>query len=154
MTITPRLLVFSSLFPSAVRPSAGVFIRERMFRVGQTLPLLVVSPVPWFPLQGLIRYWRPHFRPQPAHFEEQQGFQVYYPRFCSLPALLKRFDGFFMAVGCVPLLYKLKQEFDFNLIDAHFAYPDGYAATVLAAWFKVPSTITLRGTELPTSKMP
>ena len=46
---TPRLLVFSSLFPSAVQPNAGLFIRERMFRVGKHLPIVVVAPQPWFP---------------------------------------------------------------------------------------------------------
>ena len=69
----PKLLVYCSLFPSNKRPNAGVFIRERMFRVGQQLPIFVVSPVPWFPLQGIIRLWKPHFRPQPNKFEIQQG---------------------------------------------------------------------------------
>jgi glycosyltransferase involved in cell wall biosynthesis len=154
MDKTPRLIVYSSLFPSAIRPGAGVFIRERMFRVGQTIPLVVVSPVPWFPLQSLIRVWRPHFRPQPAKYEEQSGVQVFYPRFFSLPGILKSLDGLFMAIACIPLLYKLKREFKFNLIDSHFAYPDGYAATVLGRFFKVPVTITLRGTELRVSKDP
>ncbi|MDT8425650.1 MAG: glycosyltransferase [Methyloprofundus sp.] len=148
----PKLLVYCSLFPSKKRPNAGVFIRERMFRVGQELPIIVVSPVPWFPFQGLIRYWRPHFRPQPDKFEAQQGVQVYFPRFLSIPGLLKSWDGFFMALGSVSVLFKLKSEF--NIIDAHFAYPDGYAATLLGKWFKVPVTITLRGTEVPLAKMP
>jgi len=152
MDKTPRLVVYSSLFPSAIRPGAGVFIRERMFRVGQTIPLVVVSPVPWFPLQSLIRVWRPHFRPQPAKYEEQSGVQVFYPRFFSLPGVLKSLDGLFMAIASIPLLYRLKREFKFNLIDSHFAYPDGYAATLLGRIFKVPVTITLRGTELRISK--
>ncbi len=147
----PRLLVFCSLFPSKKRPNAGVFIRERMFRVGQQIPIIVVSPVPWFPLQGFIRYWKPHFRPQPEKFEMQQGVQVYFPRFLSIPGLFKSLDGFFMALGCFSTLFKLKKEF--NIIDAHFAYPDGYAATILGKWFKVPVTITLRGTEVPLAKM-
>jgi len=148
----PKLLVYCSLFPSNKRPNAGVFIRERMFRVGQQLPIVVVSPVPWFPLQGIIRYWKPHFRPQPDKFEVQQGVRVYFPRFLSVPGLFKSLDGFFMALGSLPTLIKLKKEF--NLIDAHFAYPDGYAATILGKWFKVPVTITLRGTEVPHAKMP
>lgn len=147
----PKLLVYSSLFPSDKRPNAGVFIRERMFRVGQQLPIVVVSPVPWFPLQGLIRIWKPHFRPQPNKFEIQQDVKVYFPRFLSIPGLFKSWDGFFMALGSLPTLIKLKKEF--NIIDAHFAYPDGYAATILGKWLKVPVTITLRGTEVPLSKM-
>ena len=147
----PKLLVYSSLFPSDKRPNAGVFIRERMFRVGQQLPIIVVSPVPWFPLQGLIRIWKPHFRPQPNKFEIQQGVKVYFPRFLSIPGLFKSWDGFLMALGSLSTLIKLKKEF--NIIDAHFAYPDGYAATILGKWLKIPVTITLRGTEVPLSKM-
>ena len=148
----PKLLVFSSLFPSNKRANAGVFIRERMFRVGQHMPVIVVSPVPWFPLQGIIRYWKPHFRPQPDPYEEQEGVDVYFPRFLSVPGLLKSYDGFFMALGSLSTLIKLREQF--NIIDAHFAYPDGYAATLLGKWLKIPVTITLRGTEVPLSKMP
>jgi len=148
----PKLLVFSSLFPSHKRPNAGVFIRERMFRVNLAIPIVVVSPVPWFPFQGILRYWRPHFRPQPSRYEEQQGIQVYFPRFFSIPGLFKSYDGFFMALGSLPTLFKLRKRF--NIIDAHFAYPDGYAATLLGRWLNVPVTITLRGTEVPLSKLP
>jgi teichuronic acid biosynthesis glycosyltransferase TuaC len=148
----PKLLVFSSLFPSQKRPNAGVFIRERMFRVNQDLPIIVVSPVPWFPCQGLLRYRRPHFRPQPSCYEQQQGISVYFPRFFSIPGLFKSYDGFFMALGSLSTLFKLRKQF--NIIDAHFAYPDGYAATLLGRWLNVPVTITLRGTEVPLSKLP
>ena len=150
----PKLIVFSSLFPSDKRPGAGLFIRERMFRVGKQLPITVISPVPWFPLQSVIRYWKPYFRPQPERYEEQAGVKVYYPRFLSIPGLLKNWDGFFMALGSLALLRKLKKQQGFNLIDANFAYPDGYAATLLGKWFKVPVTITLRGTEVPLSEFP
>ena len=147
----PKLVVYCSLFPSKKRPNAGVFIRERMFRVGQELPIIVVSPVPWFPFQGIIRYWKPYFRPQPDKFEDQQGVQVYFPRFLSIPGIFKSWDGFFMALGSLFTLIKHRNEF--NIIDAHFAYPDGYAATLLGKWLKVPVTITLRGTEVPLAKM-
>lgn len=146
--ITPRLVVFSTLFPHPGQPNAGVFIRERMFRVAKTLPLTVVAPVPWFPLQGLVRLWRPHFRPVAPRHEIQDGIEVWYPRFFSIPGLFKSLDGFFMALGSLPTLLRLKEHFHFNLIDAHFAYPDGYAATLLGRWLKVPVTITLRGTEI------
>jgi teichuronic acid biosynthesis glycosyltransferase TuaC len=150
----PRLIVFSSLFPSSAQPNAGVFIRERMFKVGQHCPLVVVSPVPWFPLQHLLRRYKPGFRPQPPRYENQQGVDVYFPRFFSVPGFFKNLDGFFMALSALTTLYRLKKQFAFNIIDAHFAYPDGYAATLLGKWFNVPVTITLRGTEVPLSRMP
>ncbi|HHM06078.1 MAG TPA: glycosyltransferase family 4 protein [Gammaproteobacteria bacterium] len=149
-----RLLVLSSLFPRPGQEKAGLFIRERMFRVGRVLPLVVVSPVPWFPLQGLIRRWRPHYRPPAPRWERQQGVEVYHPRFLALPGLFRAWDGFCMALACVGLLRRLRRRFDFQLIDAHFAYPDGYAATRLGRWFGVPVCITLRGTEVPHARDP
>jgi glycosyltransferase involved in cell wall biosynthesis len=149
----PKLLVFTTLFPHSGRPNAGLFIRERMFRVGRQLPLIVVSPQPWFPFQGILQSFRPHFRPGAPHHEIQDGIEVFYPRFFSVPGLFKSFDGLFMALGSLFLLRRLKQRFDFDLIDAHFAYPDGYAAVLLGKWLQVPVTITLRGTEVPLSRI-
>ena len=150
----PRLLVFTTLFPHSGQPHAGVFIRERMFRVAQILPLTVVAPVPWFPLQGLIRLFRPHFRPPAPRHEAQQGIDVYHPRFFSIPGFFKSWDGLFMALGSYRLASRLRKQRGFDIIDAHFAYPDGFAATLLGKWLKVPVTITLRGTEVPLSKDP
>lgn len=143
----PSIVVFSSLFPSQIQPGAGLFIRERMFRVGKRLPLSVVAPTPWFPFQDLLRRFRPHFRPGAPKAEIQEGFSVSYPRFLSIPGFFKQFDGLFMALGAFHALRRLKKEGRLDLIDAHFAYPDGYAATLIGGWLKVPVTITLRGTE-------
>lgn len=143
----PHVVTFSSLFPSARQPGAGLFVRERAFRVGQRMPLCVVSPVPWFPLQGLVRRFRPGFRPgAPAH-EKQKGVDVWFPRFLSLPGMLKQWDGWLMAWGAYPRLRALKAQGRLDLIDAHFGYPDGFAAAKLSGWLGVPYTVTLRGTE-------
>ncbi|MEI8570893.1 glycosyltransferase [Methylomonas sp. EFPC1] len=151
---SPRLIVFSSLYPSRVRPNAGVFIRERMSKVAGHCSLVVISPVPWFPLQSLIQWFKPNYRPQPDKYENQDGISVYFPRFLSIPGIGRSWDGFFMAICSFLICRQLKKSFVFNVIDAHFAYPDGYAATLLGKWFKVPVTITLRGTEVPLSKTP
>ena len=150
--VEPRIVVFSTLFPNSAQPNAGVFIRERMFRVGKKLPIIVIAPTPWFPFQNIIRIFKPYFRPPAPAYEEQQGVQVFYPRFLCIPGVFKFMDGFFMALGSIRLMLKLKKCFGFNVIDAHFAYPDGKAATILSRWLRVPVTITLRGTEIRHSK--
>jgi len=65
----------------------------------------------------------------------------------SVPGALKGLDGLFMFLGALPRLRQLKRAGRLDLIDAHFGYPDGYAATLLGRWLNVPVTITLRGTE-------
>lgn len=144
----PRLLVFSTLFPNMAQPGAGVFIRERMFRVAAQMPLVVVAPVPWFPLQGLIRYFRPHFRPPVPRQEVQQGIEVYHPRFFCIPGIFKWLDGLLLALGSYRTVRHLCRSREIQVIDSHFGYPDGYAATLLGRWLSLPVSITLRGTEI------
>jgi len=143
----PAIVTLSSLFPSRLQPNAGPFVRERMFRVGQVLPLCVVAPAPWFPLQSLLSRFRRGFRAGAPAYERQDEFDVWYPRFFSVPGVLKAWDGFFMALGAYPRLAALKRARRLDILDAHFAYPDGYAATLLGRWLRVPVTITLRGKE-------
>lgn len=143
----PHVVVLSSLFPNSRQPGAGLFVRERMFRVGGRLPLAVVAPTPWFPLQHLLARFRPGFRPGAPAFERQHDTDVWFPRFFSVPGVFKRFDGWLMAIGAYARLRRLKREGRLDILDAHFGYPDGYAAGLLGAWLKVPVTVTLRGTE-------
>ncbi|WP_024328381.1 glycosyltransferase [Thioalkalivibrio sp. ALR17-21] len=148
-----KLLVLSRVFPNAVQPTYGVFVRERMFRVAEHIPLVVVAPVAWFPGQGLIRrFWKPHFRPPIPRHEVQDGIDVYHPRFLCIPGIMKWTDAPFLALGILPLVRRLKREQGITAIDSHFIYPDGVAAWLLGRWLGLPWTITLRGTLLRISR--
>jgi glycosyltransferase involved in cell wall biosynthesis len=143
----PRVVVFSSLFPSAQAPTAGTFIRERMFRVAKQVPLVVIAPQAWSPFDGLVRLVRKSFRPMAAEVEVMDGVQVYRPRFFSMPGLFKRYDGWFMAHGASKVFKQVCREFKPTLVDAHFLFPDGYAASRLAKQAGLPLTITIRGSK-------
>ncbi len=143
----PALVVLSTLFPCAHLPLHGVFIKERMFRVAQRLPVTVISPQPWFPLQGLLRLWRPGYRPDRVAFEVMDGVEVHRPRFFSLPGLFRHFDGYFAALASRGLVSRLQKAGRADLLDVHFAYPDGYAGYLLSRWSGLPMMITLRGKE-------
>jgi glycosyltransferase involved in cell wall biosynthesis len=53
----------------------------------------------------------------------------------------------FLFLRLLPLVRSLRREFPFDVIDSHFAYPDGIAAAMLAQVFGCPYVITLRGNE-------
>ncbi len=143
----PHLVVFCSLFPSAVRPLAGSFVRDRMFRVANFLPVTVVSPQAWFPGQSLVRLRHPDYRLSGVPFEVMDDIEVYRPRAGALPGVGRRWDGYAMARAALPVMRRLVAAGRCDIIDAHFAYPDGYAAALLGSWLKLPYCVTLRGTE-------
>jgi glycosyltransferase involved in cell wall biosynthesis len=125
-----------------------------MFRVGRCLPVTVVSPQPWFPLQAIIRWFRPHFRPRLPSYEVDAGVEIFRPRYLSVPGALKWLDGSMMALGAWRTVRRLKRAGRADIIDAHFGYPDGYAAVLTARRVASPVTITMRGTEVRHSRDP
>jgi glycosyltransferase involved in cell wall biosynthesis len=66
--------------------------------------------------------------------------------------LFKSLDAVFLFLSVLPCVRRLRRRFDFDLIDAHFGYPDGVAAVLLAWWFDRPVVITLRGSEMEMSR--
>ena len=50
-----RVLVLSSVYPSASRPTFGVFVRERVRHVAARCEVCVVAPIAWFPGNRRIR---------------------------------------------------------------------------------------------------
>jgi glycosyltransferase involved in cell wall biosynthesis len=60
-----------------------------------------------------------------------------------------RLTPFFLASAVKRLLTEIvRNGYDFDLIDAHYFYPDGVAATVLGKYFDKPVVITARGTDI------
>jgi glycosyltransferase involved in cell wall biosynthesis len=137
-----RVLVLSSTFPSARQPTRGVFVRERIRRLAKRCDVVVVAPVPWFPFNRWIRKERATV---PA-VEHQDGLVVHHPRFFSVPRYAKWLDGFFYFLSLLAFTRRLRRTFSFEVIDAHFAFPDGLAATLLGKTFGCPVVVTLRGT--------
>ncbi|GAC1338899.1 MAG: glycosyltransferase family 4 protein [Acetobacteraceae bacterium] len=149
-----RLLTFSTLFPHSGRPNHGVFVENRLrhlLATGQAVST-VVAPVPWFPSRS-ARFgdWARHARAERR--ETQGGLTVYHPRYALAPriGMLAAPAALFLA-GAAELRRLLRAGSAFDLIDAHYLYPDGVAAVALGKVFGRPVVLTARGsdvTELP-----
>lgn len=138
-----RVLVLSSAYPSRTQPTYGVFVRERVRHVARRCETVVVAPVPWFPFN---RWVRGAARAATPLAEVQDGVPVYHPRFLCPPLIGKCLDAALYATCLAPFLVWLRRRFPFDVIDAHFTYPDGVAAALLARAMGRPLLITLRGT--------
>jgi glycosyltransferase involved in cell wall biosynthesis len=69
--------------------------------------------------------------------------EVFHPRFLVGPGyLLRSFESLTYYWGVGPLVSRLRQSFPFDLIHAHFVYPDGVVAARLGKRYGVPVVIT------------
>ncbi|MDP2073793.1 glycosyltransferase family 4 protein [Hydrogenophaga sp.] len=145
-----KILLFSSLYPSAVRPIHGIFVETRLrelLKTGQ-VEAKVVAPVPWFPSTAKRFGEYAQFAATPQQ-EQRNGLEVHHPRYLLLPKVGMNLAPYTMALGALATVKRLQREgFDFDLIDAHYYYPDGVAAGLLAKWLGKPFFVTARGTDL------
>ena len=145
-----KILLFSSLYPSSVRPIHGIFVETRLrelLKTGQ-VEAKVVAPVPWFPSTAKRFGEYAQFAATPRR-EQRNGLEVHHPRYLLLPKVGMNLAPYTMALGALATVKRLQREgFDFDLIDAHYYYPDGVAAGLLAKWLGKPFFVTARGTDL------
>jgi glycosyltransferase involved in cell wall biosynthesis len=140
--MTPiKVLVLSRSYPNNLLPQSGLWV-EWLVRhmVGPCAPR-VISPVPYCPpLPGLPEYTR--FRRIFAQ-ERRAGIPVYHPRIPLGPGhLLHSFEARAYFLGIRTLVRRLRPEFPFDLIHAHFSYPDGVVAAWLGRRYRVPVIVT------------
>jgi teichuronic acid biosynthesis glycosyltransferase TuaC len=150
MTRPIRTLLFSTLYPSSERPLHGIFVETRLRELLKSgaVDTRVVAPVPWF-FSGDPRWGDWGAMVRTPHSETRHGIEVLHPRYPVVPKIGMTIAPLLLALAVRPTIARLIDEgFDFDLIDAHYYYPDGVAAAMLARHFGKPFCVTARGTDL------
>ncbi len=144
-----RILTFTNLYPSTAQPRHGIFIEHRVRQLVASgeASVRVIAPVPWMPVAGRLSARYAALARVPAT-DVRDGVRVWYPRFLAVPGLTSWLNPLLMALSVLPLVRRLQRESDFDLIDAHFFYPDGAAAVLLGQWLGKPVAVTARGTDI------
>ena len=124
----------------------GNFILERMRHLLPFIDMSVVAPVPYFPPVKLNERW---FKFAATPYSERfAGFEVDHPRYLVVPKFGMATHGLSMFAGSFPQVWRRLRAADFDLIDAHYIYPDGLAAVMLGALLKKPVVVSARGTDI------
>jgi teichuronic acid biosynthesis glycosyltransferase TuaC len=136
-----KVLSLSTVFPNPAEENLGPFVRHRLKHLATILSVRVVAPI------ALVDYAECRFRRRGIPFERQDGaVRIHHPRWLYLP-WGGCTNGFCLAARLMPLLARLRREYPFDVIDAHFAHPAGITAALLGSAFQRPFTVTLRGNE-------
>lgn len=145
-----KILTFSTLFPNAERPHLGIFVETRLRHLLATgqVESRVIAPIPWFPLSHPRFGEYASFARVPKH-EMRFDIDVSHPRYPLIPKIGMTFAPYLLAKFVKPVIRRMINEgYDFDLIDAHYFYPDGVAAVMLGRYFQKPVVITARGSDI------
>jgi teichuronic acid biosynthesis glycosyltransferase TuaC len=143
-----RILVYTTLFPNHLQPNNAIFIKQRMFHFAKLkdCEIKVIAPIPYFPPIPLSRKWSQYSRIKKV--EAIDGIEVFHPRYPLIPKISMQFQGLSLFFSSLALIKRIYQIFPFDLIDGHYIYPDGFAATLLAKMMKKPVVLSARGTDI------
>jgi teichuronic acid biosynthesis glycosyltransferase TuaC len=138
----PRVLVLSRSYPNRVLDVLGLWVESLVRYSTRFCEPRVVSVVPYCPpLPGLPTRFA-QFRAI-EHERVTDGVKAYYPRFLSAPGnAAYKYEHLLYGAGVDRLIKRIRREFPFDLIHAHFTYPDGVVAARLARKYGVPFVIT------------
>ena len=147
-----NILTYSSLYPNAIEPAHGIFVERRLLELvnNSDIQATVVSPVPWFPFKSKIFGKYGKFSAVPK-FDRRNGIDISYPRYPLIPKIGMLSAPGNMARSTESIVRRLaNQRQSVDLIDAHYFYPDGVAAALIAARLGLPFIVTARGSDINT----
>lgn len=127
-----------------------MFVENRLRHLVATREVesTVVAPVPYFPSAARrfgdwARYARVHRQ------EVRNGLVIHHPRFPVIPRVGMSLGPALLAAATMRLVRRLlKKGMGFDVIDAHYFYPDGVSALWIGRHLRLPVVITARGTDI------
>lgn len=128
-----RVLVVASLFPHAHNETLGLSTHRRTVELARLCDVQVVSLTT---------------RTDLPERETLDGLDVVRPRWRRVPKIGVVVDGYRYAARAERAVRELRPALDFDLIDAHWLYPDGFAAVRLGARLGKPVALTGRGSDV------
>lgn len=145
-----KILTFSTLFPNAEQPNHGIFVETRLryLVASGKVESRVVAPVPWFPFKH-PRFGKYAAFARVPQVETRFEIKVTHPRYALPPKIGTTIAPMMLYHASKNTIQKIIDEgYEFDLIDAHYFYPDGVAAIMLGKHFNKPVVITARGTDI------
>ena len=127
--------------PSPADPASGVFVMRRLVAMARYSRLRVMQPIPYFPLVRPLPNWAK------SEMHVAKCANVFHAPMFYVPRFLKSMDSYWLYRSVIDKLGALKNEGRLDIIDAHFAYPDGVGCLRAAMELQVPIVITFRGVE-------
>lgn len=131
-----RVLSYTTLYPGPEQPLHGLFVKHRLDRLSEKYEVQVVAPV------DILR------TPRHVVNRGRAGSGVLHP-WCALPPRWgKHRDGDWLFRQTWPQIRRALRLDRYDVLDLHYAYPDGFAGGRVARALNKPYVLSVRGSDL------
>ena len=142
------MLIITNAFPNHAEKTRGIFTYQIVKALQKKCDIEVVAPLPWVPPFLKKKCLSQYSHANVPVKEKIGGIQIYHPRYLVIPKVF----GFMHAILMFPVLFRLTKRLErkqhFALINAHWIFPDGVAATWVGKILKKPVVLTALGCDI------
>ena len=142
-----RVLIVTKIFPNSVEPLSSPFNRQQFAALSRQCDVEILATIPWFPGASAFGRWSAAGRLSGVPASECiDGMRVRHPRFAFLPKVGRGLAGPLYAASLASTVLPYRNRVDVVL--GAWAYPDGFAAVVMAEMLGVPAVVKLHGSDV------
>ena len=142
-----KVLIITNAFPNNKEPNRGIFVKQSTIELANLCDVQVIAPVPWFPFKGRV-FSKWSCSAEILDKEEINGIKIHHPRWLVIPKVLRSMYGFFFFFSVLPLVSRIRRQYDFDIIFGPWIYPDGFASVLLSRILKKPVVLQALGCDV------
>ena len=149
-----HVAVVSRNYPRSGAPWLGTYVAEQVRELRRHADVRVLSPVSVTPPISELSGWLREPRRAAAWLRSLKASDsaesAIFPRWLHLPKRpFELSEGALLVPVVLRGLLRLRRRGWWpDLLHAHFAYPDGFAAVLVGRWLGLPSVVTVHGSDL------
>lgn len=131
-----KILLVSNLYPNSKEPTRGIFTEQIVKGFLENNQVKVVAPTPWIPkfLHKIKKSTNSILPDEEIH----NGVKIYHPSYLVIPKIGRWLYGILFFLGIYNTLKKIKADFDPDVINVHWMYPDAFGTVLAARLLKIP----------------
>jgi teichuronic acid biosynthesis glycosyltransferase TuaC len=142
-----RVLAITKIFPNRLEPLSAPFNRQQFAALARYCEIEVLASIPWFPGARAFARWSGAGKLCGVPNRDSiEGLSVRHPRFLFVPKVGHSIAGHLYAASLRAHVLEYRDKVDVVL--GSWAYPDGFAAVMLAQLLGVPAVVKLHGSDM------
>lgn len=139
-----KVICITNLFPDVTRPGLAPFNKQQIMHLAAHHEIRLIVPVPWPRYAALALRGK---RPEPLE-EFRDLVRVHYPLYLYTPKIMRRSYGAFYERSIAALFDRLVRADRPDVVYATWAYPDCFAAALLAGRHDIPFVARVHGSDI------
>jgi glycosyltransferase involved in cell wall biosynthesis len=130
-----KILVISRMFPNEINPVDGIFVREQLMHLPHDITVRVFAPLDFL-------YYHKNIDRITKAYRLSDSIEVSHPLVAPHILPTRPFFGLLYFISILRAFLRIRRTFVPDIIHAHTAYPDGFAACLLGKMIRRPVVIT------------